>query len=145
MVTVTVNHEVNAPRNKSLAIVIEDYAKANTIWDKVLKSGLSKFYGRQPLKNLRDMVCLCFCKVYRPEHSDMWRFFAGVIHLFILNTPSVLLFYKDSTKDFHKCYENIHSISSLNTCIEVHFQFPFSFTIVSFPENFVNNFRTFTI
>ena len=31
MVTVTVNHEVNAPRNKSLAIVIEDYAKANII------------------------------------------------------------------------------------------------------------------
>ena len=28
------------------------------IWDKVFRSGLSKFFGRQPLKIFKDMVCL---------------------------------------------------------------------------------------
>ena len=28
------------------------------IWDKVFKNGPSKICGRQPLKNLKSMVCL---------------------------------------------------------------------------------------
>ena len=35
------------------------------IWDKVFKSGLSKFCGRQPLKNLRDMVCLSSPEIFQ--------------------------------------------------------------------------------
>ena len=48
----------------------------NVIWNKVFKSGPSKICRRQPLKNLKDMVCLS-----RPY---LFKFFKGCL-------PQILL------------------------------------------------------
>ena len=46
-----------AALNSSLQLFY-DLFKSRFIWDKVFKSELRKLCGRQPLKNLKGMVCL---------------------------------------------------------------------------------------
>ena len=58
------------------------------IWAKVFKNGASKIHERQPLKNLKDMVCLG-----RPYH---FKVFGGCISQILLgpflNTLTHLVF-----------------------------------------------------